>query len=288
MSPSPSTSRRAPLDLVLATSFALTAGVATLLAGQGLTEPLEGAARDAAGPSVWALAGFVACGSGAAVWLFRKGATPMAVRFALVTAAVSAIMLVLLARMAPPPVRGVLTASDRVPMREARLADGSLGIEHLRLGFRLPHPDMPFMPAPWVEAEAFEQGGDRYRDEHALWAFQGDALEGEGGETTIMLDLSPGEALDEDTLEGLTVSALAPLERAGHATEHGPITRGVRCLRRAASATLTGEGEGGHVDLALAVFRAPDGPRVLRLAVTVVSQEGGWSAYLSRLELPCD
>jgi hypothetical protein len=286
MSPSPSTSRRQPLDLVLAASFALAAGVAMLLAGQGLTAPLDGAARDAAVPSVWALAGFVTCGSGAAVWLFRKGATPTALRFALVTAAVSAVVLVLLARLAPPPVRGVLTASDRVPMREARLADGSLGIEHLRLGFRLPHPDMPFMPAPWVEAAAFEQGGDRYREEHALWAFQGDALEGEGGETMIMLDLSPGEALDEDTLEALTVSALAPLERAGHATEQGEITRGARCLRRAAAATLTGEG--GHVELALAVFRAPDGPRILRLAVTVVSQEGGWSDYLSRLELPCE
>lgn len=286
--PSRAEAHRARLDLVLAVSFAATAGVATLLAGQGLTEPLEGAAREAAVPSVWALVGFVTCGAGATVWLARKRATSMALRFGLVTALVSSVALVMLARMAPPRGRAVLTSSDRVPMREARLADGSLGIEHLRLGFRLPHPDMPFMPSPWVENDAFERGGDRYRDEHALWAFQGDATEGEGGETTIMLDLSPAEHLDEETLEGLTVSALAPLERAGHATERGPITRTERCLRRAASATLTGEAEGGHVDLALAVFRDPEGPRVLRLAVTIVSQEGGWGDYLARLELPCE
>ena len=278
--------RRARLDLVLAASFALTAGLATSLAGQALTEGLAGPAREAAGPSVWALSGVVACGSGAAVWLFRKRATPMGVRFALVTSAVAALVLVLLARMAPPRGRSVLTASDRVPMREARLRNGSLGIEHLRLGFRLPHPDMPFLPAPWVEADAFEQGGEGYRDLHALWAFQGDALEGEGGETTLMLDLSPGDALDEPALDALTLSALAPLERAGHATERGEPTRGARCLRRSAHATLTGGS--GHVDLALAVFRDPEGPRVLRLAVTVVSESGGWSAYLSRLELPCE
>jgi hypothetical protein len=279
--------RRARLDLVLATSFAVTSGVATLLAGQGLTEPMIGAAREAAVPSVWALAGFVACGAGASVWLFRKRANATALRFALVTAAVSSVALVMLARMAPPRVESVLTSSDRVPMREARLADGALGIEHLRLGFRLPHPDMPFMPAPWIEAQAFEQGGESYENEHALWAFQGDATEGEGGETTIMIDLSPGETIDDDALEALTVSALAPLERAGHDTERGPITRTERCVRRDASATLTGEGEGGHVDLALAIFRDPQGPRVLRLAVTVVSQEGGWGDYLEQLELPC-
>lgn len=286
--PASSRDRRGGLDLVLATSFAITSGIATLLAGQGLTEPLVGAARDAAVPSVWALAGFVACGSGASVWLFRKGALPTALRFALVTAAVSSIALVLLARMAPPRVTAVLTSSDRVPMREARLADGSLGIEHLRLGFRLPHPDMPFMPAPWIEAQAYEQGGESYEDEHALWAFQGDATEGEGGETTIMMDLSPGDAIDDDALELLTISALAPLERAGHSTQRGEITRSTRCARRDATATLTGEGEGGHVDLALAIFRDPEGPRVLRLAVTVVSQEGGWGDYLERLELPCE
>ena len=62
------------------------------------------------------------------------------------------------------------------------------------------------MPAPWVEREAFERGGERYEDEHALWAFQGDATEGEGGETTIMIDLSPGESLDDDALEVLTAA----------------------------------------------------------------------------------
>ena len=280
--------RRARLDVVLSVSFALTAGVATLLAGQGLTESIVGPARDAAVPSVWALAAFVTCGAGATIWLFRKNAHPTALRFALVTATVSSIMLVLLARLAPPRVNAVLTSSDRVPMREARLADGSLGIEHLRLGFRLPHPDMPFMPAPWIERQAFERGGESYESEHALWAFQGDATEGEGGETTIMIDLSPGDAIDDDALEALTVSALAPLERAGHATERGAITRTERCVRRDATAALSGEGEGGHVDLALAIFRDPEGPRVLRLAVTVVSEEGGWSSYLDRLELPCE
>lgn len=278
---------RGRLDLFLAVTFALTAGLATLIAGQALTEPLEGAARDAAVPSAWALAAFVACGAGASVWLFRKRATPMALRFSLVTAVISAVVLSLFARWAPPRAPAVLTASDRVPMREGRLSDGTLGIEHARLRFRLPHPDMPFLPAPWVEQQAYESGGERYRDEHALFAFQGDATEGEGGETTIMLDLSPAEHVDGDTLEALTVSALAPLERAGHETTRGGIDRSERCVRRAASATLTGEAEGGHVELVLAVFRDPEGPRVLRLAVTVVSQEGGWGPYLQRLELPC-
>jgi hypothetical protein len=278
--------RRGRLDLLLAASSGLTAGLATLLGAQSLTEPLVGPAREAAVASAWALAAFVACGAGATVWLHRKRATAMALRFALVTAAVFSLALVALARMAPPRVHAVLTSSDRVPMREARLADGALGIEHLRLGFRLPHPDMPFMPAPWIEEQAYERGGDTYRDEHALWAFQGDALEGEGGETAIMIDLSPAEQLDEDTLEALTVSALAPLERDGHHTERGAIVRAARCLRRPATATLTGEGEGGHVDMVLAVFRDPEGPRVLRLAVTVVSQEGGWDDYLTHLELP--
>jgi hypothetical protein len=284
--PRPSSAKRR-LDLLLASAFALTAGLATLVAGQGLTEPLVGPARDAAVPSAWALAGFVACGAGASVWLFRKGATPTALRFALVTAAVSSIVLVLLARMAPPRVVAVLTSSDRMPLREARLADGALGIEHARLGFRLPHPDMPFLPAPWVEEQAFASGGDAYREHHALWAFQGDATEGEGGETTIMLDLSPGARVDEDALEELTVSALAPLERAGHRTTRAAIERDGHCLRRHASAELTGEGEGGRVALLLAVFRDPQGPRVLRLAITVVSQEGDWRDYLARLELSC-
>ncbi len=275
------------LDLLLATTFAATAGIATLLAGQGLTEEIVGPAREAAEPTVWALAAFVACGSGAAVWLFRKRATPMALRFALVTTVVSAIVLVFLARMVPPRPEGVITSSDRVPMREARLADGSLGIEHLRLGFRLPHPDMPFMPSPWVEEDAYAAGGESYRDQHALWGFQGDATEGEGGETTIMLDLSPGRHVDDDALEALTVSALAPLERGGHHTSRGPITRDGTCVTRHARADLTGEAEGGHVDALLAVFRDPQGPRVLRLAITIVSQEGGWSDYLDRVELPC-
>lgn len=281
----PARPRAGRFDLLFAVSFAMTAAVATLLAGQGLTEALEGAAREMARPTVWALAGFVACGAGATVWLSRKGARPMALRFSLVTAAVSAVVLVLLARMAPARPALVLTASDRVPMREARLEDDSLGVEHLRLGFRLPHPDMPFMPAPWVERMAYERGGERYREEHALWAFQGDASEGEGGETTIMLDLSAASALDDDALEALTVSALAPLDREGHTTEAGPITRSERCLRRAASASLGSSG--GHVDLVLAVFRDPEGPRVLRLAVTIVSEAGGWADYLTRLELPC-
>jgi hypothetical protein len=284
MPPSPA---RARLDLLLASTLALTASLAMLLAGQALIEPLQGAAREAAVPSVWALAGFVGCGSGASVWLFRKRASPTALRFALVTAAVSAIVLVLLARMVPPRVSAVITSSDRMPMREARLADGGLGIEHPRLGFRLPHPDMPFLPSPWVERDAYEAGGEQYRDRHALWAFQGDATEGEGGETTIMIDLSPGERLDEDALEALTVSALAPLERAGHTTSRGAVVRAGTCLRRTAHAELAGEATGGRVALALAVFRDPEGPRVLRLAVTVVSQQGDWGPWLDRLELPC-
>ncbi|GAB4210192.1 MAG: hypothetical protein OHK0013_30550 [Sandaracinaceae bacterium] len=283
----PSFSARGKLDLLLASTFALTAGLATLLAGQALTDPLEDAARDAAVPSTWALSGFVACGAGASTWLFRKGATPTALRFALVTATVASIVLVLLSRLAPPRASAVITASDRMPMREARLADGTLGIEHARLGFRLPHPEMPFLPAPWVEESAYAAGGESYRDRHALWAFQGDATEGEGGETTIMLDLSPGERVDEDALEALTVSALAPLERAGHTTSRDPITRIGRCLRRTARAELSGESAGGRVVLALAVFRDPHGPRVLRLAVTVVSQDGDWRPWIERLELPC-
>lgn len=283
-----------PLDLVLSLAAGLTCGLACLVVASGLLEgfdlvDVDHPARRAAEQSSYALAAFVALGSGAATWLVHQRAVAMALRFALLTALVASVALVLLSRLAPDRPSDVLTSSDRTPLREGRLHDGSLGIEHLRLGFRLPHPDMPFIPAPWIEREAFDAGGESYREHHALWAFQGDATEGEGGETTLMVDLAPSPTLDEASLATLTESAVGPLERSGHHVTLEPITQpGPRCLRRLAHGTLTGESEGGHVDLLLAVFRDPDAPRALRFAVTVVSQEGGWGDYLARVELPCE
>ncbi len=279
--------RQARLAWLSAVAVAASSGLAVLLFAEGLLEPLEGQARSLATTIVWALAAFVAAGAGTTAWLLVQRAYAMAFRFAAVTLLVASVVLALLGRASPRSDPLALSSSDRDPMREARLAAGALGIEHPRLGFALPHPDMPFVPAPWVEREAYERGGERYEREHALWAFQSDAGDPARGEVTIMIDLSAGRSLDDDALEALTESALRPLEQLGYRADRGPIVRAARWLRRGASATLEGEGEQGRrVELALAVFRDPDGPRVLRLAVTIVSRAGGFHDYLERLELP--
>lgn len=277
-----------PLDLVLALAFGGTIAITVLILGSGFLEGVPEPLHTRAELSLWALTAFVLCGAGASAWLIGRGARAVAMRFGVFTLVVALGVLFLFSKMAPTRVEGVLTASDRDPLREGRLHDGSEGIEHAHLQFRLPHPDMPFLPAPYIEEEAFAQGGEAYRAHHALFAFQGDASEGEGGETTIMVDLSPGTATDEEALDALTESALAPLRRSGHSVSQTTATVMSTCARRIAHGELTGEGEGGHVDLLLAVFRDPIAPRTMRLAITIVSEAGGWEGYLERVELPCE
>ena len=280
--------KQRPLDLVMAAAFGGTLAMTVLILGSALIEGVEEPLHTRAELSLWALGAFVLCGSGAAAWLVAHGARVVALRFLALTFVVTAGALFLFSKMTPTRTEGVLTASDRDPLREGRLHDGSAGIEHAHLQFRLPHPDMPFLPAPFIEHEAFAAGGESYREHHALFAFQGDASEGEGGETTIMVDLSPGTTTDEDALDVLTESALAPLRRSGHAVSRGNATVTPTCARRTAHAQLHSEAEGGHVDMLLAVFRDPIAPRTMRLAVTVVSEAGGWNDYLERVELPCE
>ena len=280
--------RQRPLDVVMAVAFGGTIAIAVLILGSGVLEGVPEPLHTRAELSLWALTAFVLCGAGAAAWLIARGARALAMRFAVLTSVVGLGVLFLLSKMAPTHVEGVLTASDRDPMREGRLHDGGEGIEHAHLQFRLPHPDMPFLPAPYIEEEAFAQGGEAYRAHHALFAFQGDASEGEGGETTIMVDLSPGTETDEAALDVLTESALAPLRRSGHEVSQTTATVMSTCARRIAHGELHGEGAGGHVDLLLAVFRDPIAPRTMRLAITVVSEAGGWEGYLERVELPCE
>ena len=277
-----------PLDLVMALAFGGTIAVAVLFVGSGFLDGAREPLATRAMLSLWALTAFVLCGAGGAAWLVARGARVVALRFGALTLVVTLGVLFLFSKMAPAHAEGVLTASDRDPLREGRLHDGAEGIEHAHLQFRLPHPDMPFLPAPFIEEEAFAQGGEAYRAHHALFAFQGDASEGEGGETTIMVDLSPGTGTDEEALDALTESALSPLRRGGHGVSQTTATVMSTCARRIAHGELSGEGEGGHVDLLLAVFQDPIAPRTMRLAVTIVSEAGGWEGYLARVELPCE
>lgn len=280
--------KQRPLDLVLASAFGGTLAITVLILGSALIEGAPEPLHTRAELSLWALSAFVLCGAGAAAWLVARGARVVAMRFLALTLVVTAGVVFLFSKMTPTRAEGVLTASDREPLREGRLHDGAPGIEHAHLQFRLPHPDMPFLPAPFIEHEAFAAGGESYRAHHALFAFQGDASEGEGGETTIMVDLSPGTATDEEALDLLTESALAPLRRSGHAVSQGGATVMPTCARRTAHGALHAEAEGGHVDMLLAVFRDPIAPRTMRLAITVVSEAGGWDGYLERVELPCE
>lgn len=291
--------RRARLAWLSSIVVGASLAVASLVVSDSLIASADEAARATLVPTIGALALFVGVGSGTSVWLVLRGAHGTAYRFAAATLVASSVVLVLVARTAKPRPERVLTASDREPLREARLASGEMGVEHPRLGFRLPHPDRPFLPAPWLEQSAYERGGEAYEREHALFAFQSTVREGgeasgasepsEASEdfVTLMIDLSEASGLDDEALEGLTESAVGSFERAGQRVTRGPIVREGRCLHRAASGAFEEGDEAGRAELALAIFRDPEGPRVLRLAVTIVSREGGFASYLERLELPC-
>ena len=263
----------------IAAVVGVTAALLVGLTSTSLADEIGGSTGRAIQTMGISLGGIVGVAITAATLLIRGTRRRFGMALYAAATIVAVVFLAWASRRVPARPTLVLSASDHAELREYHDASGIRGIEHPVLGFRLPHPTLALEPSTEMRDEMRAAAAPGWAEAHEIWAF-----ETHDHGVSVVIDLSRAEHAEHASLAFFDRAITGPLEAAGHTVERGDPSGVDGCLREPFTAQLT---NGGRVDGMLFVF--DEGPRSLRLVVTVVSDgTGDWRAWTGDVSLACE